>query len=77
MKDEFRIEVIFRTSTAYSRNVTAKTPTGTITLFTKRCDVEALLSEYNVKCYKIVYCSAPYNTMNDFKDIPEHYYKKD
>lgn len=75
MKDEFTIEVIFRTSTAYSKNVTAKAPTGTITLFTKRCDVIALLSEFNVKSYRITYSSAPHNTMTEFEDIPDFYYK--
>lgn len=77
MKDEFRIAVIFRRSTAYSKNVTVNAPTGFISLFAKRCDIVALLSEYNVQSYMIVYCSAPHNIMKDFEDIPDFYYKKD
>jgi len=75
VKDEFHIDVIFRRKTAYCRNVTGEEPIGTIILTTKRCDVEAVLSEYNVKAYRIVWCSSPHQTMQDFCDIPSHYYE--
>ena len=73
----FKIEVIFRQHTLFTRhNVqTGSEISGIIELTTDRCDVEPILSDYNVDLYKIIDCDYKAQIMNGFRQISPHYYE--
>lgn len=74
MKHSYEVAVVFRKSSAYCRNVSGGMITGLIKIDCNRCDLEALLSEYNVANYCITWCDYQRQIMDTFKDIPTHYY---
>lgn len=74
MKHSYEVAVVFRKSSAYCRNVSDGMITGLIKINCNRCDLEALLSEYNVANYCITWCDYQRQIMDTFKDIPTHYY---
>ncbi len=73
----FRIEVVFRKYTNFTRHNTGINSdiSGVIELVTKRCDVEAILADYNVDLYKIVDCDHKVQIMKGFRQIPPFYYE--
>lgn len=76
---KFKIEVIFRQHTVFTRhNVqTGSEISGIIELTTDRCDIEPILSDYNVNLYKIVDCDYKAQIMSGFRQIPLHYYRSE
>lgn len=75
--NRFRIEVVFRKHTYFTRHNTGINSdiSGVIELVTDRCDVEPILSEYNVNLYKIIDCDYKAQIMKGFRKIPSHYYE--
>ena len=74
MIHSYEVAVTFRKSSAFCRNVYGGMIAGLIKIDCKRCDLEALLSEYNVANYCITWCDYQRQIMDTFKDIPTHYY---
>lgn len=74
MIHSYEVAVVFRKASAFCRNVSGGMITGLIKIDCKRCDLEALLSEYNVANYCITWCDYQRQIMDTFKDIPTHYY---
>lgn len=79
MDNKFEIDVEFNNDVNgfVKHQFNGQTVTGHISMTAKLCNVEALLSSYNVKCYKIVDCDYPLMVMSEFKDIPDYYYYAD
>lgn len=75
--NRFKIEVIFRLHTAFTRhNVQSGSDiSGIIELITDRCDVEPILADYNVNLYQIIDCDHKVQVMNGFRQIPLHYFE--
>lgn len=73
----FKIEVIFRQHTVFTRHNIQKGSdiSGIIELITDRCDVEPILADYNVNLYKIIDCDYKAQVMSRFIQIPSHYYE--
>ncbi len=73
----FKIEVIFRQHTAFTRHniQNGSDISGVIELKTDRCDVEPILADYNANLYKIIDCDYKAQIMSGFRQIPLHYYK--
>ena len=74
--DKFTIGVIFRKASGFVRhNVDPEAEiTGVMVITTDRCDVEAILAEYNVAKYLIMDCSNRLQIMREPKEIPKYYY---
>ena len=73
----FRIEVIFRKYTNFTCHNTGFNSeiSRVIELVTDRCDIEPILSDYNVVLYKIIDCDNKVQIMSGFRKIPSHYYE--
>ncbi len=74
---KFKIEVIFRQHSVFTRHniQNGSEILGIIELTTDRCDVEPILSDYNVDLYKIIDCDYKAQIMSKFIQIPLHYYE--
>ena len=73
----FEVDVIFRQPDHYTQHVIWGTACGHVSVDTSRCHLEAILSRYNVDKYRISCCEHKVQVMDEWKDIPKHYYGED
>ncbi|MDD6059670.1 MAG: hypothetical protein PUB97_04710 [Ruminococcus sp.] len=45
-------------------------------LQTKRCHIESILAELNVRAFRIVECSNPLQVMKEMETLPDFYFEK-
>ena len=74
--DAFRIAVTFRHD-GYTGHNTEGELRGEVFLTTKRCHIEPIMARMNVESYQITESSAPHQTMEKAKKVPEFYFEKE
>lgn len=72
----FEVDVIFRQPDHYTQHVVWSTVVGHISVDSHRCHLEAILSRYNVDKYRITWCEHKGQVMEEWNDIPKHYYEE-
>lgn len=73
--DRYRIEVVFHYPSNYVLRHTSTEITGMLELETKRCHIESILAELNVRAFRIVECSNPLQVMKEMETLPDFYFE--